>query len=252
MTSFVVVGHLTTTGSDQREKVLFQSIFMTCFPVTYRAQVIEALTKVMRYSQQEEPEVLKYVINIPRDEEDTKSIFVIEEYAQTFPDWFNTVALISYRYLDTAAMDNHMATPAVQELIKSLSSEPLLEGAPRVQTMKAACTFSTKRANNQVDPYIVYGKISYQPGVALQTIPYWQAVCDTAQTTEQGCSVWGLYTMDDVPDELYTLEVYESYNYLWDVHVKSAAVQANVANTKDLRTGLHHTLLRFRQGFWHR
>lgn len=42
-------------------------------------QVVNALTKVSIYSKQNEPEVLRYAIALPRDASDDKSVYVVEE-----------------------------------------------------------------------------------------------------------------------------------------------------------------------------
>lgn len=42
-------------------------------------QVVDGLTSVSAYSKQNEPEVVRYAICLPRDASDEKSVFVIEE-----------------------------------------------------------------------------------------------------------------------------------------------------------------------------
>ena len=40
----------------------------------------------MRFTEENEPGVIKYCLTIPRDMEDKQSIFVIEEYVLPLPD----------------------------------------------------------------------------------------------------------------------------------------------------------------------
>jgi len=49
--------------------------------------------------------------------------------------------------------------------------------------------------------------------------------------------------------KLYTLEAYESKEYLADVHVKSQAIAHSIKNTKHLRNGLSHTFLKLEAGY---
>lgn len=43
-----------------------------------RQSIIESLTKVAKYAEENEPDVLRYAITTPRTEDET-SVFVIEE-----------------------------------------------------------------------------------------------------------------------------------------------------------------------------
>lgn len=61
MSSLVVVGVLKTTSKEARQKVLDQ------------------FAKIVKYSEAQEPGVVKYAITVPRDESDETTIYAIEE-----------------------------------------------------------------------------------------------------------------------------------------------------------------------------
>lgn len=53
-------------------------------------------------------------------------------------------------------------------------------------------------------------------------------------------------------NRLCAFEVYESAEYLKDVHVPSGAIQSSINNTKHLRTRLKHHFLKKKGGFLYR
>lgn len=157
------------------------------------------------------------------------------------------------RYTDKPAFDLHMNTEGVQDLIKYMSTEKVVEGAPNVRELEVIDGMDLARTDitRHSDPYIAFAELEYKPGSAAQSIPYWKQVVETSRN-ETGTLVYGLHKDPVQPDKLYTLEVYESKDYLWDVHAKSDAVAENVKNTKDLRIGLKHSFLKYASGFLHK
>lgn len=133
-----------------------------------------------------------------------------------------------------------------------VQAESLLEEPPKVHKLKSIHRMSRPAANTAQDPYIVFGRVGYKPGLRAQGLPYWKPVFETTRDKEEdGAFVYAITTKEDEADTIYSVEMYKSKDYLWDVHVKSDAVQENM-KTKDIRCSLHHTLLKFRGGYFHK
>jgi len=199
-----VIGHLKTNGDSARQKV------------------IDALATTSKYSAANEPGTYKYCIAIPR-EGDEKSVFAIEEYA------------------DQEAMDAHMDSPAVQEMIKIFGSdasliaaEPAIYGLPC--TLSPSVEFTRPSIENAADPVIVFANLEYKPGQASQAIPGWAELVEFAREEEDGTLSYAVL-VDDEKGWVRTVEAYSSLEFLDGVHVKSSAVRKNQRQNRDMRTG---------------
>lgn len=152
--------------------------------------------------------------------------------------------------MDQAAFDLHMNKKEVKDLIQYLKDQEILIGEPNIRELEVIDGMDLTRADVDqcADPYIAFAELDYRTGAVPQSIPYWKEVVATSRE-ESGTLVYGLHKDPLQPDKLFTLEVYESKTYLWDVHAKSNAVAENVKHTKDLRKGLKHSFLKLRSGF---
>ncbi|KAH8650080.1 4-coumarate-CoA ligase [Xylariales sp. PMI_506] len=188
------------------------------------------------YALHNEPGVLKYAVLIPRNDEDQKSVYAIEEYA------------------DQAAFDAHMETQGVKEMIEWNGSTKLFDGAPTIKQLEFldGYNFSRPAANDAKDPHILFADLSYHPDTVPQSLPYWKEVVETGRRDEPGTLVYGVLKDPSDADKLYVLETYESPEYLTEVHVPSKAIQESIKNTAHLRTGLVHTKLKIQGGFLHK
>ncbi|KAF2104229.1 hypothetical protein NA57DRAFT_70446 [Rhizodiscina lignyota] len=213
-------------------------------------KVIDGLTKVMHYSKENEPGVPQYAITVPRDESDEKSVFVIEEYI-LLSHSYQCLVPNSARYANKTTLDAHMKTNVIQDLLKTFGSELLLEGNPQVYNLQTLHVLTRPEAN-RADSYIVFGIISYVKGKVAEGLPFWKAVFETTKTDEPGSFGYCVCRDEEEnPDELYTVEVYESEKYLWDVHAKSHAVKANM-KTMHIREGLQRYFLKLVAGYFHK
>jgi quinol monooxygenase YgiN len=139
-----------------------------------------------------------------------------------------------------------MAHPLVQEMIKWMSSGKILAGTPELYLLEYLndLTFTKPDVTVLDDPYICFAHIVYRPNKRQEAIPYWEKV--VAETkNESGTLVYGLVVDKEKPEELFTIETYESKEYLWDVHVaRNSAIQKSIQETKSMRTSLEHNLLK--------
>ena len=99
------------------------------------------------------------------------------------------------------------------------------------------------------DPYIVFADINYLPSGIDTATPYWQGVVDFGRDNEPGTLIYRICKDPKVEGRLNSFEVYESKEYLWETHVKTDAVQANIKNTTHLRSGVKHNLLKMVDGY---
>ncbi|KAF2422866.1 hypothetical protein EJ08DRAFT_689954 [Tothia fuscella] len=199
----------------------------------HREECIRRLTSASKYAQDKEPGVLKYACLVPRDQPDDQSVWAIEQYA------------------DKASFDSHMATPHVQDMISWMGTGSVLTEAPIIYQLESIpdLSFSRAQVTTHSDPYIIVGEIGYKPDQIPTSIPHWAAVVNTTKDDEPGALVYGIYKSVGDPNQLYSVEAYESKEFLWDVHVKSKAIEESVKNTKHLRTGLKHNFLKLEAGY---
>ncbi|KIW02231.1 uncharacterized protein PV09_06384 [Verruconis gallopava] len=214
----VVIGKLSTTSKAIRD------------------EYVQHLIALSDYALKSEPEVSQYAIFVPRDEADDKTCWVLEEYATK------------------AAFDTHMASPPVQDMIKWIGSGNILATEPLIRQLDYVdgMFFSKPEISKVNEPYVVFATIEWHPGKRDASIPYWNRVFQETKS-ESGTFSYGVMAAKDRPDTLHTFEVYESKEYLWDVHVKeNSGVQATIRDTKDWRISLEHNLLQKVGGFLHR
>ncbi|OAA57630.1 Dimeric alpha-beta barrel [Niveomyces insectorum RCEF 264] len=201
-----------------------------------REEYVAKMAAVSEYAKTSEPGVLTYAVCLPRDEADQKTVYAIEIYQ------------------DQAALDAHMQTANVKDLIAWMGANPVLAKAPTVTELDVIEDLGLLVRNDKLaavtDPYVVVGEVTYKNGeLVQQSLPHWAKVVETNKTSEPGTLVYALSRGAAEPSKLYTLEAYESKDYLWDVHAKSAAVQANVATTKEWRDNLTLHVVRKAHGY---
>lgn len=144
-----------------------------------------------------------------------------------------------------------MAHPLVQDMISWMSTGNILSAPPTLYMLEYfnGLIFTKPQVSSLPDPYICFAQIVYHPGRREVAVPYWTNVFKETEA-ESGTLVYGLVHDKEKPDELFTIETYESKEYLWDVHVKqNSAIQESVKNTKDLRISLEHNFLKKVGGF---
>lgn len=143
-----------------------------------------------------------------------------------------------------------METQSVKDMISYMTSNPVLEGAPTIHQLGWVnnMEFVKPEASKEQSPFIVFGELDWQEGKRDGTFERWKANLDSSKD-ESGCFAYGLAQKEDAPNTLYTLEMYESEKYLWDVHVNAPAVQETIAKTKDVRTNVKLNKLRLHGGY---
>jgi quinol monooxygenase YgiN len=144
-----------------------------------------------------------------------------------------------------------MATPHVKEMISWMGTVPLLTGAPTIHQLEFIPSFSFSRPQVATSPnaHIIFATLDYKPDTIPTSLPYWKAVVDTSKNDELGTLLYGICKDPADGNKLYTLEAYESKEYLTNVHVKSKAIEESIKNTKHLRDGLKHTFLKLEAGY---
>ncbi|KAI1265299.1 hypothetical protein F5Y18DRAFT_47628 [Xylariaceae sp. FL1019] len=191
-----------------------------------RDKQIRHLTTASEYALENDTNVPKYIAMLPRDEADASSIWVFEEYASR------------------EVLDKHMEWQPVKDLVAFMTAASPLSGAPTVLELPITdLSFTREEIKQHADPYIAVAEIEYHPDTIPEALPYWKAVVESSRK-ESGTLAYGVYRHPSDSNRIFTVEIYESKEYLWDVHAKSDAVAENVKNTKNMRKGLKHTYLR--------
>lgn len=164
------------------------------------------------------------------------------------------VRLIASRYVDKAAADLHINSTGVQELLAWFQTVPIFaETDPPVihslQYLSPSFEFSRPEAAKHPDPHVVFAELDYVAGGVATATPYWKAVVETGRDMEPGTLAYGVLRDTHKEEKLATLEVYESSDYLNEVHIASDAISESIKNTQHLRTGVQHHLLRKVSGY---
>lgn len=153
------------------------------------------------------------------------------------------------RYADKKALDDHMETPPVKDMIAWMSSNPVVETATiRNLSWMNDMVFTKPEVMQQKDLFAVFADIKFESGKRDDTLKYWKANLDSSKE-ESGCFIYGFAHDPEKPDHLYTMEVYESEDYLFNTHVKAPAVQETIEKTKDVRSELTLSKLKLHAGF---
>jgi quinol monooxygenase YgiN len=147
-----------------------------------------------------------------------------------------------------------MASRGVKDIVDWSTTDAILECAPTVYQLEFIDDFHFAKPSVTAhsDPYVVFAQLDYKPDTMPISLPYWKAVVDTSNHDESNTLVYGICRDPEDKDKLYTVEAYESKEYLMDVHAKSNAIAESIKNTKHLRSGLKHTFLKVEGGFLYR
>ncbi|KAF2264444.1 hypothetical protein CC78DRAFT_568364, partial [Lojkania enalia] len=218
MPSIVVIAKLLTAGGDARQSV------------------IDALDKVSKYSKANEPGVLRYMLTVPRDSLDDKSVYVFEEYA------------------DQAALDAHMGTKATADLIAYFgTNSSLFSGSPDIATCETSSSFARPECATATDPYIAYASIDYKEGTRDEALQGWKYVTSETQNNEPDTLGYGILKDKANTITINSVELYANETYFREVHAKSKAVQDNRAKYgEQVRTAFRLALLKHVAGYLHR
>lgn len=158
------------------------------------------------------------------------------------------------RYIDQAAYDTHMTGQAYKDINAWFQTVPIFnaDNPPTIQNLQylsPTFEFSRQIPASVVDPHVIFAELDYVQGGVATAKPYWQTVVDTGRQKEPGTLIYGILEDKTQQERLCTFEVYESPEYLKDVHVPSDAISESIKNTKHLRTGLKHNILKRVGGF---
>ena len=142
-----------------------------------------------------------------------------------------------------------METPPVKDMIAWMSSNPIVETAMiRNLSWLNEMVVTKPEVLQQKDLFTVFADVEFEPGKRDETLKYWKGNLDSSREGS-GCFIYGFAHDAEKPEHLYTMEVYESEDYLYNTHVKSPAVQETIEKTKDVRKNLTLSKLRYHAGF---
>lgn len=153
-------------------------------------------------------------------------------------------------YASKAAFDEHMASPQVADMIKWMQSGNILAGEPEIHSLSYVddCSFAKAEVVKVQDPHISFARIEFQPGKRTEALPAWKAVYEETKG-ESGSYVYGLVVDEQKPDILYTMQTYESEEYLRQVHLKENKAVKGTMETLKMSIGVKHNNLKIVGGY---
>ncbi|KAF2713318.1 hypothetical protein K504DRAFT_517307 [Pleomassaria siparia CBS 279.74] len=149
--------------------------------------------------------------------------------------------IVATRFATKTVHDDYLKSAARTSLQNLCRQDSLLRAPPLAQALRTAAGFSFRPPGPQSFPGIhaAMAKIQYAPGTRSHGIEHWKSVAASVDETEkEGTYTYWFLTDPEDEDVLFSLERYKSEEYLWNVHVPSAAIQDNIAKQKGIRIGL--------------
>lgn len=137
-------------------------------------------------------------------------------------------------YASQEASDAHIKTEPVQDLINLFTTGDLLASPPEVHNNNIV---SQKLLSSPVsvsaNPAIVLANFGYKPGTLENALKGWKVVIDYVTKNEDPTRAYAILATDG-GNEVRTVEVYDSWDYVSEVHLKGPEIAENLEqNGKD-------------------
>lgn len=130
-------------------------------------------------------------------------------------------------YTSEEANASHIAAPPVQELISLFGTADVLDSAPEVYNNNIVVQ---KAVTGDLDissgTAIVLAHYEYPPGALSRALEGWKDVVRQIEESENGTRAYTVLATEGVND-VRTVEIYESWDYLQDAHLKDSKVKAH-------------------------
>ncbi|KAF2709913.1 hypothetical protein K504DRAFT_430016 [Pleomassaria siparia CBS 279.74] len=198
-----------------------------------RVKALDVFHKIVEFSEPNEPGVLRYVVTLPVEDTTGTVLYMIEEYASQ------------------EASDSHLSTAPVKALIELFTTGDVLAGAPEVSTLPIVFNKTAKQAPSVSDnPAIILANFEYKSGTVSNAFKGWKSVVDYVSANEDGTRGYTVLADVDTRKEVRTVEVYDSWDFVENVHLKSPAIRANVEQNGKDRTDVKGAVrVKFVDGF---
>ena len=140
-------------------------------------------------------------------------------------------------YASQKVSDDHIASPPVQDLIKLFTTSDVLTGPPEVfNTNTVAEKISRPPPTVSSNPAIILANFEYKPGTLSHALEGWKDVVKYVESNEDGTKGYTV-TAADGGNEVRTVEMYDSWDYVENVHLKAPAIAENQKQNGADRTG---------------
>lgn len=184
---------------------------------------------------------------------DGKTLFTVEECVVLRRSIYAILSLPSNslkRYLNQAALDAHLASNTVQNLFTFLDT---IHVTPTVNLLDVLDNFRfSKPLSADSKPWILIQELTYKVHTAIpQLLPAWKSVVAASQK-ESGTLLFGAYTDPKNATKLFTVEVYENFEYFTGTHTRGDALAEKSRQTGELVSSMRGAELGLVGGFLHR
>ncbi|KAK3317397.1 hypothetical protein B0T19DRAFT_291080 [Cercophora scortea] len=218
-----------------------------------RDKLMDIMTNISKSVAANEPDVLRYALLIPTDDDDRKTMYSIEEY------------------IDDQVFQTHLATTEVKNMFAWVSSAPGQVFAPvggvvcdrlDIHLDVPALGFVRPSLARHADPCIVVEEVEYEKDRIKETLPGWRAVVEAARDKEIGTLMLGVYPYHRDAfagegggqavgsEKLFVVGAYESEEYWRDVHGGlGESLEGVTAATVQGRIGHERAVMKMKGGF---
>lgn len=184
---------------------------------------------------------------------DGKTLFTVEECVVLRRSIYAILNLLSNslkRYPNQAALDAHLASNTVQNLFTFLDT---IHVTPTVNLLDVLDSFRfSKPLSADSKPWILIQELTYKVDTAIpQLLPAWKSVVAASQK-ESGTLLFGAYTDPKNATKLFTVEVYEDFEYFTGTHARGDALAEKSRQTGELVSSMRGAELGLVGGFLHR
>jgi quinol monooxygenase YgiN len=163
--------------------------------------------------------VSRYIVTLPVQDDTKTDIYMIEEYASQ------------------EASDAHIQTAPVQNLINLFTTGDLLAAPPEVHNNSIISQkLLSSSLSVSANPAIVLANFGYKPGTLENALNGWKEVINYVTKNEEPTRAYAILATDG-GNEVRTVEVYDNWDYVSNVHLKGPEIAQNQEQNGKDRTG---------------
>ncbi|KIW99588.1 uncharacterized protein Z518_11327 [Rhinocladiella mackenziei CBS 650.93] len=152
-----------------------------------REELIKHLEQILEFVRASEKGVSKYAIAFPKNAGASNEVYMIEEYN------------------DQLALQSHMATQPVQQLLTLFSSGTLLQSSPEIYSLEEIAAVMNGSRRNGRGSTILFSLASIPAG----GIDRLQGDLERIRNLNDGVFL-GIYGETSTPDSVYSIEMYDT------------------------------------------
>lgn len=158
------------------------------------------------------------------------------------------------RYADQSALDGHMSSAAVQNLIKVFTEQgaSLFAAPTDVYANNSMFSMAKPKLNQSPNPYIVFAQIKFKEGTKAQGLDGLKDVIKSARNDETSTLAYNVLEDKEDLHKLRIVSAYDSETAYRNEHLQAIAVKENEQRNKPNWENLTFWPLKLVAGYMHK